>query len=62
MILSTSPLDSAIKADDSVLTPKVLTAQEIAQQKEEALLKGTLGRQFSKDPYHDSTKMDKFIA
>ena len=60
--MSTSPLDSTTKADDSVLTPKVLTAQEIAQQKEEALLKGTLGRQFSKDPYHDSTKMDKFIA
>jgi hypothetical protein len=31
-------------------------------KKEEALLKGTLGRQFSKDPYPDSTKMEKFIA
>ncbi|VDI37117.1 tyrosine-protein phosphatase non-receptor type 23, partial [Mytilus galloprovincialis] len=61
-ILSSSPVDSTHEPPDSVLTPKVLTAQEIAQQKEDAILKGTLGRQFSKDPYPDSSKMDKFVA
>ncbi|CAC5365468.1 PTPN23 [Mytilus coruscus] len=61
-ILSSSPVDSTHEPPDSVLTPKVLTAQEIAQQKEDAILKGNLARQFSKDPYPDSSKMDKFVA
>lgn len=57
-ILSSSP----IGRDNDVMTPKVLTAQEIQQQKEEALMKGNVSRQMSKDPYSDICARDKFVS
>lgn len=45
-----------------MLTPKVLTAQEIEQQKEEAVLKNQLARQSSKGPFSDPLVKDRFVG
>ncbi|KAL4217444.1 Tyrosine-protein phosphatase non-receptor type 23 [Mactra antiquata] len=56
-ILSSSPDAKR----ESFLAPKVLTAQEIQQQKEDQLKNSSQQIQ-SKDPYKDKTKLDKFVA
>ena len=43
------------------LSPQVLTAQEIQQQKEDQMKNSNIGVQ-SKDPYKDRTKLDKFVT
>lgn len=57
-ILSTTKDNAGETAINDVLRPKVLTAQEIQQQKEEAL-KGSI--HIMKDPYTDKHILDKFV-
>ncbi|XP_053386604.1 tyrosine-protein phosphatase non-receptor type 23-like [Mercenaria mercenaria] len=59
-ILSSSP-DARTESAESVLAPKVLTAQEIQQQKEDQLKNSSLHIQ-PKDPYKDKSKLDRFVA
>ncbi|XP_061164355.1 tyrosine-protein phosphatase non-receptor type 23-like [Saccostrea echinata] len=61
-ILSTSPSIPQKSTHDHMLTPKVLTAQEIEQQKEEAVIKNQLARQTSKDPFSDPLVKDRFVG
>ncbi|XP_062613644.1 tyrosine-protein phosphatase non-receptor type 23-like [Saccostrea cucullata] len=61
-ILSTSPSIPQKSTHDHMLTPKVLTAQEIEQQKEEAVIKNQLARQASKDPFSDPLLKDRFVG
>lgn len=61
-ILSTSPSIPPKSVTDHMLTPKVLTAQEIEQQKEEAVLKNHLARQSSKGPFSDPLVKDRFVG
>lgn len=61
-ILSSSPegcKHAAIPAP--IITPKVLTDQEKQQQKEEAMKKGAIVER-AKDPYHNSSVLNKFVS
>ncbi|KAL5005900.1 hypothetical protein ScPMuIL_017058 [Solemya velum] len=58
-ILSTTKDNAGETTVNDVLRPKVLTAQEIQQQKEEAL-KGSV--HVIKDPYTDKNVLEKFVA
>lgn len=60
-ILSSSPENARdATIPNPVLTPKVLTAQEIQQQKEEAMK--TQRKQPPKDPYQDKEVLSRFVA
>ena len=44
-----------------MLTPKVITAEELKQQKEEEL-KNTLKQLSSRDPYEEPTVLERFVG
>lgn len=61
-LLSSSPEGSKHTAiPDPIITPKVLTDQEKQQQKEEAVKKGAIVEKV-KDPYENSSVLNKFVS